>query len=307
MKIRPLTAMLGLLVLFSVIGAACTEVLVPKATPAPVDGYVAVAPRVLRAGQTEGIPISLFSGQRPARGEVSFSLLKDGRSVAEASGPIDGSGVISLPVPQVPEGEYRLQVNGPGFQDETSLRVEEGTILFLETDKPIYKPGQRILMRVLTLDPELKPLTAAVTIEVQDAKGIKVFKSTEQTDEFGMATVEMPLSTEPNLGVWKVTARSGKRGVRPAQVRGKHRPSQRLATGQRSDYRYDRGGIQLWQTGTGRGGDRSLSLRGYLGEVRHVYPGSGRPDILRAEAGRLRGGSVSKGEPMFSEQPAMSK
>ena len=213
MKIRPLSAMLGILVLLSLIGAACTEALVPTATPAPVDGYVAVAPRVLRAGQTEGISVSLFSGQRPTKGEVSFSLLKDGLSIAKSSGPIDGTGVISLPVPQVPEGEYKLQISGPGFQDETSLRVEEGTLLFLETDKPIYKPGQRILMRVLSLDPELKPVTGGVTIEVQDAKGIKVFKKTEQTDEFGMATVELPLSTEPNLGVWKVTARSGKRDI----------------------------------------------------------------------------------------------
>lgn len=82
MKIRPLTRMLGLLVLFSLVGAACTESSIPTATPQPVDGYVAVAPRVLRAGQTEGIFISLFSGQKPAKGEVSFSLLKDGRSLA---------------------------------------------------------------------------------------------------------------------------------------------------------------------------------------------------------------------------------
>ena len=81
--------------------------------------------------------------------------------------------------------------------------------LFLETDKPIYKPGQKIHARVLMMDPELKPLSGEITLEVQDAKGIKVFKQQAMADDFGMAELEMPLSTEPNLGVWKLTARSG--------------------------------------------------------------------------------------------------
>ena len=211
MNTRSIFSIFGMLVLLILTGYACTGWITARATPEPVDGYVVVAPRVLRPGQTEGVSISLFAGQKPTEGEVHLALMKDGRLVAEASGRIDGSGVVFLPVPQVPEGEYTLQVKGSGFQDQASLRVEEGTLLFLETDKPIYKPGQNILIRTLTLDPELKPLPAGVTIEVQDAKGIKVFKEVAQTDEFGMATVEMPLSTEPNLGMWKVTAHSSKR------------------------------------------------------------------------------------------------
>ena len=89
------------------------------------------------------------------------------------------------------------------------VRVVDTKALFLETDKPIYKPGQDIHMRVLMLDPELKPLSENVTVEVQDAKGTKVFKQQATTGGFGMAELEMPLSTEPNLGIWKLTARSG--------------------------------------------------------------------------------------------------
>ena len=219
---------LATLTLFSLIGSACiiptstptatpeptataTLTPTPTAAPEPVDGYVALAPRVLRAGQTEGVSISLFSGQKPAQGEVHLALMKDGGQVARASGHIDGTGVILLQVPQLPKGEYQLEIKGLGFQDQASLRVEEGNLLFLETDKPIYKPGQSVLIRTLTLDPELKPLPAEVTVEVQDAKGIKVFKAVVQTDDFGMETLEMPLSTEPNLGVWKVSAHLGER------------------------------------------------------------------------------------------------
>ena len=79
------------------------------------------------------------------------------------------------------------------------------------TDKPIYKPGQTVHIRVMTLDAGLKPWPSSATIEVQDAKGIKVFKKEVATDDYGMTTVDLPLSTEPNLGVWKLTALAGDR------------------------------------------------------------------------------------------------
>ena len=44
---------------------------------------------------------------------------------------------------------------------------------------------------------------------MQDAKGIKVFRKEVETDEYGMVTVDMPLSVEPNVGVWKLTALAG--------------------------------------------------------------------------------------------------
>ena len=188
----------------------------PTATPEPpkqplserIDGYMAIAPQVLRSGQTENVSVSLFHRDEPAQGIVRVSLEANGRESADASGLILGTGSISLQVPDLPKGNYRLRVQGPGFQDTTSLRVESGSSLFLETDKPIYKPGQKVMMRVLIVDPELRPLTGEVVLEVQDAKGSKVFKKTAVTDDFGMATLDMPLSSEPNLGVWKITART---------------------------------------------------------------------------------------------------
>ena len=188
----------------------------PTPTPEPpkqplserIDGYIAIAPQVLRSGQTENVSVSLFDRDEPAQGIVRVSLETNGRESVDASGLILGTGSIGLSVPDLPKGNYLLRVRGPGFQDTTSLRVESGSSLFLETDKPIYKPGQKVMMRVLIVDPELRPLTGEVVLEVQDAKGSKVFNKTADTDEFGMATLDMPLSSEPNLGVWKVTART---------------------------------------------------------------------------------------------------
>ena len=194
----------------------------PTSTPAPaesratlplsdtVDGYIALAPAVLRAGQTERVSVSLFDGPNPAKGEVRVELLHFGSSLASTQSNIEGSGAVALQVPDVFAGDYELKVSGQGFVEQAWLRIERQTpVLLLETDKPIYKPGQEIFIRVLQLGPELKPLPGEITVEIQDAKGNKIFREASMSDDFGMTNFAMPLSSEPNLGTWKITATAG--------------------------------------------------------------------------------------------------
>lgn len=185
----------------------------PAVTSDPVDGFMTLAPRVLRSGQTEPISISLFSGQQPARGTVKLALYDQNNFVlvAEAEGSIEGTGSIPLTVPRVSQGYYYLSVQGPGFHEVESVMVDSGDVLFVETDKPVYNPGQDMRIRVLLMDVELKPLSGDVTVEAQDAKGTKIFRELAQSDEFGMATLSMPISAEPNLGDWQITASYGDR------------------------------------------------------------------------------------------------
>ncbi|MCY3913295.1 MAG: MG2 domain-containing protein [Chloroflexi bacterium] len=118
--------------------------------------------------------------------------------------------MVGFQVPDVFPGDHELRVSGQGFVEQAWVRIERKTpVLLLETDKPIYKPGQEILMRVLQLGPELKPLPGEITVEIQDAKGNKIFRESSTSDDFGMTNFSMPLSSEPNLGIWKITAASG--------------------------------------------------------------------------------------------------
>jgi CD109 antigen len=167
--------------------------------------YVAILPAVLHSGRTEAISLALFAGDKLVKDNVEVTLLKDGKKVASAKQAVDGKGTVSLDIPKVADGKYEIQVKGGAFSDTASISVEKSFLVFLETDKPIYKPGQTIHMRVLTLDPELKPTTEPVTVDVLDAKGIKIFHTGKTTDDYGMASVDLPLSQEPNLGVWKIS------------------------------------------------------------------------------------------------------
>jgi CD109 antigen len=199
LRILLLVAILGLL------GGACGG----GSPPAAVDGYVALVPRVLRSGETESVSLTLFSGTRLAEGNVQIRLQQGDKLFVQEIAHIEGKGTIGVDIPPLDKGDYEIIVEGPGFKDVAKVQVQAGTILFVETDKPIYKPGQTILMRVVALNSELKPVAAPATVEVQDAKAIKIFKQGVQTDGFGMATVKLPLSNEPNLGVWKIRAQSG--------------------------------------------------------------------------------------------------
>ena len=175
------------------------------------DSFVAVVPRTLRTGYTERVSVSLFNGDQPVSGDVRLTLFDRGASVGTVAARVDGAANIQLPVPQLKPGRYEIEVEVKGVSETSSasVEVEDGVLLFVETDKPIYKPGQTVHIRLMTLDALLKPWQSAATIEVQDAKGIKVFKKEVVTGGYGMVTVDLPLSTEPNLGVWKLTALAG--------------------------------------------------------------------------------------------------
>jgi len=188
-------------------GSGCSD------TESAIDGYVALVPRILRIGEREAVSLTLFSGDKLASGPAKVRLLQNGREVLTQSAELQGKGTIEFEVPRLPEGDYEIEVRGEGFSDKASVRVEEGSLLFLETDKPIYKPGQTLHVRLISLDSELKPMPVEATVDLQDAKGTKVFKKTVQTDEYGMATLDVPISEEPNLGVWKVSAQAGERSA----------------------------------------------------------------------------------------------
>jgi len=176
----------------------------------PADTYMAVVPKVMHSGSTESVSLTLFSKGKMVSGKVQVSLLKGNEEIARTTGNIKGKGTIEIEVPDVAEGQYQVQVKGDGFEDKATVRVEKSLLVFLETDKPIYKPGQTMHIRVVTLTGELKPEIGLTTVEVFDAKGIKIFRREVQSDDFGMAPVDLPISTEPNEGVWKISATTEK-------------------------------------------------------------------------------------------------
>jgi CD109 antigen len=168
--------------------------------------YMAIIPKILASGMTQQLSIALLNGSNPAYGDVKVMLSKDGKEVASATKQINGQGIIDLDLPSLASGDYDIQVSGVGFQQQTSVKVDTADLVFLETDKPIYKPGQTIHISAISLNSDLRPFSQKINLEVLDAKGLKIFKQQVTADDYGMASLDLPLSDQPNLGVWKFTA-----------------------------------------------------------------------------------------------------
>uniref|UniRef100_A0A8C5L554 Complement C4-A n=1 Tax=Jaculus jaculus TaxID=51337 RepID=A0A8C5L554_JACJA len=78
--------------------------------------------------------------------------------------------------------------------------------LFVQTDQPIYNPGQRVRYRVFALDQKMRPSTDTLTVTVENSHGLRVRKQEVYTsssiyqDDFIIPDISEP-------GIWKISAR----------------------------------------------------------------------------------------------------
>ncbi|TWW57859.1 C3 and PZP-like alpha-2-macroglobulin domain-containing protein 8 [Takifugu flavidus] len=128
-------------------------------------GYLVAAPSVFRAGVEESVSITIFGARAETR--VQVQLLVKGQTVTHAHGSVLDKGTIKLKVPSGLRGQAHLKVwgnrhlaeGGYIFHNYTTITVEsKGTAVFIQTDKPVYKPKHRVLINVYTVTPDLRPV-----------------------------------------------------------------------------------------------------------------------------------------------------
>eukprot|EP00058_Branchiostoma_floridae_P001384 XP_002586872.1 hypothetical protein BRAFLDRAFT_101769 [Branchiostoma floridae] len=168
-------------------------------------GYMAVAPMVFRPGVEEVISITMFNVTSPVHVEATVHINR--ASVASAAETITGKGSLRLKVPHDAKGKATLKVCGNCaqaarvgekevffFHNSTSVIIEErGSAVFIQTDKPVYKPGQTAFINVITTTPNLRPLDAGVSTLLTDG-GI----------HNGVVNMSFPISDQPILGDWTI-------------------------------------------------------------------------------------------------------
>lgn len=176
---------------------------------------MALAPKSLYTGGTSAITITSIntSDQSPADVAVSVWLEKSGdpQTYPLTSGNTGTQGRFfgAFSTPAITPGAYQIKVQSStaGITLQSSVSVIAVPVLFVETDKPIYKPGQTIHGRVLLLNQELMPTAGTVELVITDAKSIKLFQQELTSNSFGVAPFDLPLASEVNFGTWKITAR----------------------------------------------------------------------------------------------------
>ncbi|KAK1805980.1 hypothetical protein P4O66_013020, partial [Electrophorus voltai] len=130
-------------------------------------GYLIAAPSVFRSGVEEVVSVTLFNAADETHVQVHLSVKGD--TVARGHGTVRGEGSARLAWSRVPSGvrgqalltvwgNRHLAHGGYVFRNHTTVTVDsKGVAVFIQTDKPIYKPRHRVLINVYTIMPDLRP------------------------------------------------------------------------------------------------------------------------------------------------------
>ncbi|NXW83855.1 OVOS protein, partial [Alopecoenas beccarii] len=85
--------------------------------------------------------------------------------------------------------------------------------VFVQTDKPIYKPGQKVMFRVVALDSQFRPVQetgdkhfgTSLSPTLQDPEQNKIFQWLDVASKRGIVQLSFPLIPEPILGSYHIT------------------------------------------------------------------------------------------------------
>ncbi|NXM61035.1 A2MG protein, partial [Illadopsis cleaveri] len=111
----------------------------------------------------------------------------------------------SLPKSRLPFPAVFLTVTVKGatlqFSSRKLVVVQNSeSLVFIQTDKPIYKPGQTVLYRIVSLDEEFQP------VNEMNPKKNRLYQWTNVELEMGFTQLFFNLTSEPIQGTYTVVA-----------------------------------------------------------------------------------------------------
>ncbi|XP_073343453.1 alpha-2-macroglobulin-P-like isoform X3 [Pagrus major] len=104
---------------------------------------------------------------------------------------------------------FKVEVQGATFHSEDVRKVMikiYRPVTFIQTDKPIYLPGQTVHFRVITLDTKFRPVNTLVNvIEIQDANLNRIRQWLNITSNGKILQLSYSLNSEAREGTYRVT------------------------------------------------------------------------------------------------------
>ena len=176
---------------------------------------VALLPSTVTAGQPAQITVSVQKDLIPAQATLNivFTSVDNRRPMLTHQDQVHGTKAITLRMPNEP-GNYRVDISGLDqdgrtFSQQGWITAVETSFMILQTDRPTYRPGDKLRMRAIVLNRDLKPVQADVKFRVRDAEMASVHLEEVSTGPFGIADSQMPISNDPRTGDWTVDVFTG--------------------------------------------------------------------------------------------------
>ncbi|NXQ14017.1 A2ML1 protein, partial [Peucedramus taeniatus] len=179
--------------------------------------YVVVSPAVLYHPHPATLWVHLSDLQGPVQVRVQLqgdsgtpptTLLR--REVLEPHLHLN----VTFPAPAPAKGKEEIVALHVSIQGD-SLNVSESKKvmlralspgIFIQTDKAVYKPGQEVKFRVVSLDKDLTPSNQKLPLVfLKDPSGNRIAQWRELTPRQGIVDLSLPLASEPALGTYTIS------------------------------------------------------------------------------------------------------
>jgi hypothetical protein len=139
-----------------------------------------------------------------------------GSPLVSATGTTDASGyaVLSMMLPgdtQARDLQVAVQAQrGAVKKDaENDLKVGAPTRILVQTDKPLYQPGQLLHIRALVFGDEHRALaTKKIYVQVEDEDGTVVFRDERTSSHFGVVATDWTIPDRVRLGEYRILAKT---------------------------------------------------------------------------------------------------
>ncbi|KAL3881057.1 hypothetical protein ACJMK2_033253 [Sinanodonta woodiana] len=196
-------------------------ILIVIATTVCTDGkhqnsYLVTVPETIRPGMTLNIEVHLL---RKHNWTTVNAQLLNSRNDTIAEGkklfsPAVYDDLISVQLPSnMVYDRYKININGTGgivFENYDYLNFQaKSSSVLIQTDKAIYKPGQTILYRALSIKPDLSLIYEPMDVDIYDPKGNKIVQIKGASDPSGVYQGSMVMTSEPILGDWQIKVTQG--------------------------------------------------------------------------------------------------
>ncbi|XP_062981026.1 CD109 antigen [Elgaria multicarinata webbii] len=175
--------------------------------------YLLAAPKIIRPGANLTIGVALLK-ESPPYVTIKAEVVCANNSVLHGEASFQRDSFEMLVLPALPIGSSSLNcdllVKGYSegqllFSNLTDLSFEEKSFsVFIQTDKSVYKPGQEVKIRVVTLYPDLKPYNTPVNVYIRDPRRNLIQQWLTENGKLGKIAKQFKLSKHPVLGDWSI-------------------------------------------------------------------------------------------------------
>uniref|UniRef100_A0A8C6JNB2 CD109 antigen n=1 Tax=Melopsittacus undulatus TaxID=13146 RepID=A0A8C6JNB2_MELUD len=173
--------------------------------------FLVAAPWNIRPGANVSVGIALLPDS-PALVTVTGEVIRDNETILSREMVFEKGKRMELLPLNSPSGNYELLVEGHAdgrriFSNRTSLMYLSKSIsVFIQTDKSIYKPGQEVMFRIVTVFPDLRPYKTSLNIYIRDPRKKLIQQWLMEEGDLGVVSKKFQLSMNPPLGDWSIEA-----------------------------------------------------------------------------------------------------